>query len=207
MSDRLCTIRAGALPASCVLPILMESSPARGESKNWCAYRCVCSEGARSVVPVHRGWVQGDLGAPIPIPGEPEPRCNRSWGAAGWEPSVGLGHYRTSGSSGIVGCSSLFPSAPWALPTLLLPQFPHRYPCPCCMALADPFFTPPAFGGPPWPVKGESESCFGVKPQRLPLPPAGCGMRVCSAALVFWVPGRSLELLGAAMGRCTPKWV
>lgn len=112
MSDRLCTIRAGALPASCVLPILMESSQARGESKNWCVYRCVCSEGTGSVVPVRRGWVQGDLGAPIPIPGEREPRCNRSWGAAGWEPSMGLGHYRMPGSSGIVGCSSVSISTP-----------------------------------------------------------------------------------------------
>lgn len=45
MSDRLCTIRAGALPASCVLPILMESSSARGESKHWCVCGCVCSGG------------------------------------------------------------------------------------------------------------------------------------------------------------------
>lgn len=164
----------------------MESSSARGESQHWCVYRCVCSWG--SALPGRRGWVQRDLGAPIPIPGEPGPRCNQRWAAAGWELSLGLGHYRTSGSCGIVGCSSLFPSAPWALPTLLLPQFPCRYPRPHCMALSDSF-TPPVFGGPLWPLKGEGEFCFGVKPQQLLLPPPGYGLGVCSAVLVFWVPG------------------
>lgn len=157
-------------------------------------------------VPVQRGWVQRHLGAPVPIPGEPGPRCNWRWGAAGWELSLRLGLYRMPGSSGIVGCSSLFPSAPWALPTLLLPQFPCCYPCPQCMALADPFFTPSAFGGPPWPVKGEGELCFGVEPQQLALPPAGYGLGVCSAVLVFRVPGGPWSLC-MLPGPCTSKSV
>lgn len=156
-----------------------------GESKNWCVCRCVCSEGAGSGVPVH---AQGP-GCSHPHPRGARaavgPELGGSW--VGAEPGAGPLKDAWVLWNGC-GCSSVFPSPPASLSPFLFASPLH--------GPGGPLLHSPGF----WGGLSGGRVCFGVKPQRLPAPPPACGMRVCGAVLVFWVPGGSL-------GNCAPEWV
>ena len=83
----------------------------------------------------------GCLDPPSPGRAMPQPGPAAVTGAgraAGWERSGGLGWRRMSGSSGRVGCSSLFPSAPRALPALLPASVSPHIPMPPLHIAAGP---------------------------------------------------------------------
>lgn len=144
--------------------------------------------------------VPGSPGRSMPQPG-PATAVTGAGRAAGWERSWGLGRHRTPGSSGRVGCSSLFPSAPRALPALLPASVSPRIPIPPaayrCRALgAFPALAPSSrlqlFGGRHGLSKGKDELWFGVtrsdrgKTQRAPWHELSMASCLCRCQGVGW---------------------
>lgn len=140
--------------------------------------------GAGSVVPVRRGWVPRP-GCSNPLPGEPEPRCNRRWGSwVGDEPGAGaLQDAWVLWNSWLQLPVSI--SSPGAAPPAPASVSPSLSVSPLHGA-GRPLLHTPGFGAPPWPLKREGE--LGSNPAAS-IATAGLWDGVCSAALVLGVPG------------------